>query len=342
MKKKLKINNLSLLITLILFAALYTFGAVRYANRSFLTWQLFLNLFKDNAFLIIASAGTTFVLIMGGIDISIASNVALTGMLTAYWLDKGINVWIVLFMVLMVGTFAGFIMGYMIQVFKVQPFIATLAGQFFMRGMCSLVSIESIVVKDKTFNDISLFKIRLFQELNAKGKLVSVNINIAVIIALLVVLICAYVLRYTKFGRTIYAIGGNEQSAVLMGLPVARTKILVYTLNGFLAALSGIVFTMYTLSGYNLQNIGMELDAISSAVIGGTLLTGGVGTVFGTLVGVLIQGTIKTIVTYANLNTWWTKVSIAGLLCIFVLIQRFVDIRTEKMRSLNAASAQIK
>ena len=211
-----------------------------------------------------------------------------------------------------------------------------------MRGMCSLVSIESIVVKDKTFNDISLFKIRLFQELNAKGKLVSVNINIAVIIALLVVFICAYVLRYTKFGRTIYAIGGNEQSAVLMGLPVARTKILVYTLNGFLAALSGIVFTMYTLSGYNLQNIGMELDAISSAVIGGTLLTGGVGTVFGTLVGVLIQGTIKTIVTYANLNTWWTKVSIAGLLCIFVLIQRFVDIRTEKMRSLNAANAQIK
>lgn len=342
MKKKLKINNLSLLITLVLFAGLYTFGAVRYANRSFLTWQLFLNLFKDNAFLIIASAGTTFVLIMGGIDISIASNVALTGMLTAYWLDKGINVWVVLFMVLMVGTFAGFIMGYMIQVFKVQPFIATLAGQFFMRGMCSLVSIESIVVKDKTFNDISLFKIRLFQELNAKGKLVSVNINIAVIIALLVVFICAYVLRYTKFGRTIYAIGGNEQSAVLMGLPVARTKILVYTLNGFLAALSGIVFTMYTLSGYNLQNIGMELDAISSAVIGGTLLTGGVGTVFGTLVGVLIQGTIKTIVTYANLNTWWTKVSIAGLLCIFVLIQRFVDIRTEKMRSLNAASAQIK
>lgn len=342
MKKKLKINNLSLLITLVLFAGLYTFGAVRYANRSFLTWQLFLNLFKDNAFLIIASAGTTFVLIMGGIDISIASNVALTGMLTAYWLDKGINVWIVLFMVLMVGTLAGFIMGYMIQVFKVQPFIATLAGQFFMRGMCSLVSIESIVVKDKTFNDISLFKIRLFQELNAKGKLVSVNINIAVIIALLVVLICAYVLRYTKFGRTIYAIGGNEQSAVLMGLPVARTKILVYTLNGFLAALSGIVFTMYTLSGYNLQNIGMELDAISSAVIGGTLLTGGVGTVFGTLVGVLIQGTIKTIVTYANLNTWWTKVSIAGLLCIFVLIQRFVDIRTEKMRSLNAANAQIK
>ncbi|MGI6214265.1 MAG: ABC transporter permease subunit [Christensenellales bacterium] len=333
MKKRHKFDNISLLITVGLFIILYSFGGINYASRNFLTWQSFINLFKDNAFLLIATVGTTFVLIVGGIDISIASNIALTGMLTASWLSKGMSIWLVLPLTLLVGTFAGFVMGYMIQVYKVQPFIATLAGQFFMRGMCSLISIESIVVNDPTFTKISMWKLVLFQEVNAKGKTVNVSINAAVIISFAVVLIAMYVLRYTRYGRTIYAIGGNEQSAMLMGLPVTRTKISVYTLNGFLAALSGIVFTMYTLSGYSLQNIGVELDAISSAVIGGTLLTGGVGSVVGSLLGVMIQGTIKTIVTYANLNTWWTKVTMAGLLCIFVLIQRLLALRSEKRQS---------
>lgn len=328
--KKFKVKNLSLLITLCLFAALYAFGGINYASRNFLTWQGLFNLFKDNAFLMIAAVGTTMVLIMGGIDISIGSNTALTGMLCAFWLDRGLPFYIVLPLTLLVGTLAGFLMGSMIQVFKVQPFIATLAGQFFMRGMCSLVSIQSIVVKDPFFTRISMWKLNLFTEINAKGRPVVVSINLAVILALLTAALGIWVLRYTRFGRTVYAIGGNEQSASLMGLPVKRTKIMVYTLNGLLAALAGLTFTMYTLSGYNLQNIGMELDAISSSVIGGTLLTGGVGSVLGSQVGVLIQGTIKTIVTYANLNTWWTKVSIAGLLCVFVLIQRFASQRGER------------
>ena len=332
MRKKFKIKNTSLLITFILFIALYALGGFNYASRNFLTFQNFFNLLKDNAFLIIASVGTTFVLIMGGIDISIASNLALTGMLTAFWLDKGVPIYVVLPLTLGVGSLAGFLMGYMIQEYKVQPFIATLAGQFFMRGMCSVVSTQSISVRDPAFTAMSMFKIKLFTELNAKGKVITVSINLAVIIAILVVVVAFFVLKYTKFGRNIYAIGGNEQSAQLMGLPVKRVKIMVYTLNGFLASLSGIVFTMYTMSGYNLQNIGMELDAISSSVIGGTLLTGGFGNVIGTFFGVLIQGTIKTIVTYANLNTWWTKVTVAGLLCAFVLIQRFAAVREEKRK----------
>lgn len=233
MKKRHKFDNISLLITVGLFIILYSFGGINYASRNFLTWQSFINLFKDNAFLLIATVGTTFVLIVGGIDISIASNIALTGMLTASWLSKGMSIWLVLPLTLLVGTFAGFVMGYMIQVYKVQPFIATLAGQFFMRGMCSLISIESIVVNDPTFTKISMWKLVLFQEVNAKGKTVNVSINAAVIISFAVVLIAMYVLRYTRYGRTIYAIGGNEQSAMLMGLPVTRTKISVYTLNGF-------------------------------------------------------------------------------------------------------------
>ena len=139
-------------------------------------------------------------------------------------------------------------------------------------------------------------------------------------------------LKYTKFGRSVYALGGNEQSAVLMGLPVARTKIAVYAISSFCAALAGVVFSFYTLAGYSLQNMGLELDAISSAVIGGTLLTGGVGSIIGTAIGVLIQGIIQTIVIYQNLNTWWTKVTIAALLCIFIVIQRIISIRAEKAK----------
>ena len=155
-----------------------------------------------------------------------------------------------------------------------------------------------------------------------KGKLYSYAF-----IAFAVIAVAFYVLKYTKFGRSVYALGGNEQSAVLMGLPVARTKIAVYA-----AALAGVVFSFYTLAGYSLQNMGLELDAISSAVIGGTLLTGGVGSIIGTAIGVLIQGIIQTIVIYQNLNTWWTKVTIAALLCIFIVIQRIISIRAEKAK----------
>ena len=160
-----------------------------------------------------------------------------------------------------------------------------------------------------------------------KGKLYSYAF-----IAFAVIAVAFYVLKYTKFGRSVYALGGNEQSAVLMGLPVARTKIAVYAISSFCAALAGVVFSFYTLAGYSLQNMGLELDAISSAVIGGTLLTGGVGSIIGTAIGVLIQGIIQTIVIYQNLNTWWTKVTIAALLCIFIVIQRIISIRAEKAK----------
>ncbi|HAF85752.1 MAG TPA: sugar ABC transporter permease YjfF, partial [Sphaerochaeta sp.] len=145
-----------------------------------------------------------------------------------------------------------------------------------------------------------------------------------------VVLVALYILRYSKFGRSVYAVGGSEQSARLMGLPVSRVKILVFAISGFCAALGGVLFSFYTLAGYALQNLGLELDAISSAVIGGTMLSGGVGSVVGTAFGVLIQGTIQTIVTLLNLNAWWTKVTIAVLLCVFVVLQRIIAMRNDK------------
>lgn len=319
-KKKFKINNISLVITFVLFLGLFTFGAVSYDK--FLSLSTFLNLFNDNSYLIIAAIGITFVLLTGGIDISIASTLAFTCVLSAFLLRAGMPAFIVIPLVLLIGALLGFAMGFIIHHYKLQPFIVTLAGQFLMRGLCAVISTESISISDEFYKTMALSKLMV-----GKGKIYSY-----VFIALVVILVAFYVLKFTKFGRNVYALGGNEQSAVLMGLPVARTKIAVYSISSFCAALAGVVFSFYTLAGYSLQNMGLELDAISSAVIGGTLLTGGVGTVIGTTIGVLIQGIIQTIVTYENLNTWWTKVTIAALLCVFIVIQRIISIRADKMK----------
>jgi simple sugar transport system permease protein len=316
--RNLRVNNISLVITTVLFLGLFTFGSVSYER--FFSLSTFLNLLNDNAYLIIASIGVTFVLLTGGIDISIASTIAFTCVFSAYLLRLGVPDFVVIPIVLLIGLTFGLIMGYMIHVYKLQPFIVTLAGQFFMRGLCSVISTESIPITNEFYKTMALSKIKL-----GSGK-----IYYYVFIALGIIVLSVYILKFTKFGRSVYAIGGNEQSSVLMGLPVKRTKIAVYAISSFCAALAGVVFSFYTLAGYSLQNIGLELDAISSAVIGGTLLTGGVGSVVGTTVGVLIQGVIQTIVTYQNLNTWWTKVTVAALLCIFIVIQRMISIRTEK------------
>jgi simple sugar transport system permease protein len=317
-KFKLEINNISLLITAVLFFALFTFGSVTYNH--FFSLSTFLNLFNDNAYLIIAAIGVTFVLLTGGIDISIASTIAFTCVFSAYLLRLGVREYIVIPLVLLIGLLVGMLMGYIIHTFHLQPFIVTLAGQFFMRGLCAVISTESIPISNEFYKMMALSKLKI-----GTGK-----IYYNVLIAIVIVILAVYVLKYTKFGRSVYAIGGNEQSAILMGLPVKKTKIAVYAISSFCAALAGVIFNFYTLAGYSLQNIGLELDAISSAVIGGTLLTGGVGSVIGTTVGVLIQGIIQTIVTYQNLNTWWTKVTIAALLCIFIVIQRVISYRTEK------------
>jgi len=314
---KFGFQNISLMITAGLFLVLFCYGALSYDR--FLSLSTFLNLFNDNAYLIIAAIGVTFVLLTGGIDISIASTIAFTCVFSAYLLQQGVPEYVVIPLVLLLGLVLGIAMGYVIHVYKLQPFIVTLAGQFFMRGLCSVISTESIPISNEFYKRMALNKIRV-----GGGK-----VYYYVLIALLIALLAFYILKYTRFGRSIYAIGGNEQSAVLMGLPVARTKVAVYGISSFCAALAGVVFSFYTLAGYSLQNIGLELDAISSAVIGGTLLTGGVGSVAGTTVGVLIQGVIQTIVTYQNLNTWWTKVTIAALLCIFIVIQRIISFKTE-------------
>lgn len=326
MKKKIKINNISLLIAVVLLVVMYIAGANMYDR--FGSVSTILNLFNDNAYLIVVSVGMTFVLLTGGIDISVASTLAFTGVFAAFLLEKGWSAAVVIPLVLLIGTFVGYVQGYVIHTFNIAPFLVTLAGQFLMRGMCAVISTVSIPINNEFFKAAALEKISFVLESGARPKL-----YYYVFVALFVAAVAWYVLKYTRFGRAVYAVGSNEQSAQYMGLNVKAVKIGVYAINGFCAALGGILFSFYTLAGYSLQNMGLELDAISSAVIGGTLLTGGVGTVIGSVVGVLIQGIIQTIVTYQNLNTWWTKVTFAAILCFFILIQRLVAIRAEKKKT---------
>jgi simple sugar transport system permease protein len=307
-----------------LFILMFGSGSIAFAN--FFTFQNFFNLFIDNAYLLIMSVGMTFVIISGGIDLSVGSMLGFSTMLTSSLIEKShIHPLIVIPEVLIVGTMLGFFMGYLIQTFDLPPFIITLAGLYLGRGLCYVISIDTIAITNKFYNDLASYHINIFS-----GNFISVGAAIA----LIVVLIGLYLERFTKFGRTVYAIGGNEQSALLMGLPVARTKILIYSLSGFCSALSGVVFTLYTLSGYALDGKGMELDSIASVVIGGTLLTGGVGTNIGTIFGVLVYGIIQVLIMFqGTLNSWWTRIVIGLLVFLFCIFQRFFEIGKGKVVS---------
>ncbi|MGI5240187.1 galactofuranose ABC transporter, permease protein YjfF [Dactylosporangium sp. CA-139066] len=297
----------------ILLCLMYGAGVLRYPG--FDDTQIVLNVFIDNAFLLVVAVGMTFVILTGGIDLSVGAVVALTTMIAASLLDKGVNPGLVLVVVLAVGAVIGLGMGCIIHFFDIQPFIATLAGMFLARGTCYVISTDSIPITNQWWNDVASAKLRFG----------GFHIGWSVVISAALVAAAAYVLAYTRLGRNIYALGGNQQSALLMGLPVGRTKIAVYTISGICSALGGVLLTFYTPSGYGLNALGMELDAIAAVVIGGTVLTGGSGFVLGTVLGVGVLGLIQTIITFqGTLSSWWTKIFIGVLLFVFIVLQRTV------------------
>jgi ribose/xylose/arabinose/galactoside ABC-type transport system permease subunit len=302
----------TVLVTLALLVAIFAIGSVRY--RGFFSGQVVLNLFIDNAFLIVLAVGMTFVILTGGIDLSVGSVVALSTMIAASLLQAGWSPVPVIVIVLVVGTTLGLLVGLVIYYFDIQPFIATLAAMFLARGLCYVISTSSISIVDPFFTQMANARIPLGPGL---------RISPSVIVALVVVAIAFVVLHYSRTGRTVYAIGNGGQSAMLMGLPVGRTKVLVYAISGLCSAIAGVLFTFYTLSGYSLTAVGMELDAIAAVVIGGTLLTGGSGFVLGSVLGVLVLGVIQTIISFeGTLSSWWTRIVIGGLLLVFILLQR--------------------
>ena len=327
-RKQMNSNTMLLVITIILFVVLYAGGCVAYASKGFTTVQTFLNLFRTNAGLICVACGMTCVMLTGGIDISVGSLVALDCMLLA----QGMGEWnmsapVMIVLVLVVGLVFGLFMGFCVGYLEIQPFIVTMAGMFFARGMTAVISTNQLSITaeiNQLFYDLANFRIYLpfGGTVNRAGKLIMPYIGVGVVIALVVLVAIFLVLRYTKFGRSLYAVGGSEQSAAMMGLDVKKTKLKAYVLSSFLCSVGGICYCMNTMSASVSQATGMEMDAISSAVIGGTLLTGGVGNVIGSLFGVLINGTISTIVqTNGKLASSWPNILTAALLCFFIVLQ---------------------
>jgi simple sugar transport system permease protein len=216
--------------------------------------------------------------------------------------------------VVTIGTGLGLAMGALIHCFRIAPFIVTLAGMFFARGLGFIIQIESLPIQNPFYRSITSWGLPIGWQL---------EIPLVALVFLGVLGVAIFLSSWTAFGRNVYAIGGNEEAAVLMGVPVARTKLLVYSLSGFCSALAGVVFTVYGSSGNPSAGVGMELDAIAAVVVGGTLLSGGVGSVFGTLIGVLIFGIIQTGISFqGTLSSWWTRVAIGVLLLLFILLQK--------------------
>jgi simple sugar transport system permease protein len=275
------------------------------------------NLLTDNAFLGIAAVGMTFVIISGGIDLSIGSVIGFTGVLIAVLITwAGFHPLVAFAVALLVAGAFGASMGCVIHYLKVPSFIVTLAGMFLARGAASVITQDSIPISHEFYSTITSLYIRL----PGGGRLSFIGL-----LMLAVFIVGAILAHRTRFGSNVYALGGNPVSASLMGVPVARTTILIYTLSSVLAGLSGIVFSLYTAAGYPLAAVGVELDAISAVVIGGTLLTGGYGFVFGTFIGVMLQGLVQTYIIFdGTLSSWWTKIVIGLLLFLFIVLQRVI------------------
>ena len=323
-KKKITGNGFLLLITIALFVVMYVAGMIVFADKGFAKPQMFLNLFVSNAGLLVIACGLTIVMITGGIDISVGSVTALVCMVLADLMEnKGVNAYAAVLVALLIGVAFGVVQGFLVAYLDIQPFIVTLAGMFFGRGLTAIISTDMISIKNATFMAWAKYKIYMpFGSYSKRGKFLPAYIYPTVIIAIIVLIVIIIVMKYTKFGRSVYAIGGNEQSALMMGLNVKRTKMAAYLLDGFLAGLGGFLFCMNSCAGFVEQAKGLEMDAISAAVIGGTLLSGGVGTPFGTLFGVLIKGTISSLITtQGTLSSWWVRIVLSALLCFFIVLQ---------------------
>jgi ribose/xylose/arabinose/galactoside ABC-type transport system permease subunit len=305
------------LVTAVLLVIMFGLGGALY--EGFFSAQVVANLFVDNAFLLVLAVGMTFVILSGGIDLSVGAVLALSTVIAARMLQAGVGPVTTMLAVLAVASFLGLLVGGMIEVFGVQPFIATLAAMFLARGLCYVIAPQSISIDDPFFSAVASTQVPV---------LPGVTVSPGALVAVLAVVVAFVVLRSTRFGRTVYAIGGAESSGVLMGLPVARTKVAVYVISGFCSGLAGLLFAFYTLSGYSLTAIGTELDAIAAVVIGGTLLTGGYGFVLGSVLGVLVLGTIQTIITFqGTLSSWWTRIFIGALLLVFIILQKLLTTR---------------
>ena len=307
-------KHITVLAGALVYVLLYAVAAIRYDG--FFSLPVFINFLSNNAVLGIVAVGMTFVILSGGIDLSVGAVMSFSSVLIGVLLmDHHWNVYAAIAAALVCGTTLGAVMGAIIHATGIKPFIVTLAGMFFVRGLAFLIHLESIGISEPRHTAIAIARV---------GPL-----PVTAVLFLGFVLVGWYVAVLTPFGREVYALGGGEEAALLMGLPVRRTKIAVYAVSGFCASFGGAALSFYLSSGSHLEGVGMELDAIATVVIGGTLLAGGVGSVLGTFIGVLMLGLILTsITTYEGMmSSGMTRVAIGGLLLAFVLLQKVLTRR---------------
>ncbi len=326
-------TNLLLGITMIVFLVMYL-GAALILGGAFTKPQAFFNILNANAALIITSCGMSLVMITGGIDISVGGVVALVSMCCAVYLDyhDGTILGSIL-IALGIGLAYGIVQGFLVAYLDIQPFIVSLAGMFFARGMTTIVNTAPFNVTNEAFTKLKLTRINVpgLGTYNRRGIYVPTYVEIGVVVALIVVVVLFVVLRWTKLGRSFYAVGGNKQSALMLGINVKRTKFFAHLICSLLAGVGGYVYFLHVGSGAASHAMGMEMNAIASSIIGGTMLTGGVGNIIGTLFGVLSLSTIQNIVSSAGFDqAWWTGITIAAMLCLFLLIQSVIMANKKK------------
>ena len=319
-------TQLLLTITVCIFFCMYVLAMIIWGG-GFLRPQKIFDMLNDNAPLIIVACSLTIVMICGGIDISVGGVICLVVMCCVVHLNAGGSIFTAVLIALGIGLAYGLAQGFLVAYLEIQPFIVSLAGMFFARGMTTIVSVEPQKVTHEGFLALMQSKIEIpwLGYVAKKGNLVPARVEYGVVIALMVVLLVFLMLRYTALGRGFYAVGGNSQSALMLGINVKRTKFLSHVLSSVLAGIAGFVFLMHTGAGNATNATGAEMNAIASSIIGGTLLTGGVGNVIGTFFGVLTLTTIKNIVTTSGLrDPWWQSITTGAMLCFFILLQSVV------------------
>jgi len=320
-------TNLLLIITICTFVGMYVLAMLVWGG-GFLNPQQFLDLFNNNAFLIVISCGLTIVMIAGGIDISVGGITALVTMACVVYLDDHSGSVIgSVGLALGMGIAFGLVQGTLISYLEIQPFIVTLAGMFFAKGMTTIVSVEPRTAVHEAFVALKEFRIVIpgIGSYGKTGNFIPAKVELGVIVAIAVVLAIFVILKWTRFGRNLYAVGGNNQSALMLGINVKRTKFYSYLLCGLLSGIGGYVYLLHTGAGNASNATAAEMQAIAAAIIGGTLLTGGVGNVIGTLFGVLSLKTINNIVIASGLREpYYQSITTGLMLCFFILLQSVI------------------
>ena len=342
-------TQLLMTITICIFVGMYVLAILIWGG-GFKKPQMLFDMLNDNAYLIIISCGLTIVMITGSIDISVGGVTALVamvgvmilngnlslfnGIIAALGLSESLRIVFALLMSLLIGLAFGFVQGYLIAHLEIQPFIITLAGMFFARGMITIISVDP-QKGPQGLMDILQKRIEMawLGSPNKKGVMIPARMEIGVVIAMVLVVLVYLLLRKTRLGRSFYAVGGNRQSALMLGINVRHTRFMAHLLCGLLSGIAGFVFMMHTGAGNATNATAAEMNAIASSIIGGTLLTGGVGNVIGTFFGVLTLSTIKSIVTTSGLrDPWWQSITTGAMLCFFILLQSVVLMRKNKRK----------